>query len=342
MNKIIDSIKNLEVGEVQKHRNLAVVPLIGRDSNLDYLVLSDAINKGFKITERPNESGGPSVPNLYASNQTGKRVLSIAGEYVVGGGQNRTLVRNIYFDKQFEGVIPVTCIEQGRWNPGQAQPLPDLEIPGRVPTPGEPQRVPVGVFACKGVVPRYMAKAEQGAVWNFAGQALSSYNCSSPSSDLSEVYTQRENDFNNFKKNFSSLDGQVGAISIISKNGKRFFVTDVFDKNSTFKSYFDNLLKSYILESGLEDKSEIIVSSQEAKGFLESVDACEFRNVKPISLGDDIEIKRDNLKGSSLLFEGNFLYLNLFTPPENVPERRDLSPDRSSLRIRTGFERTII
>lgn len=341
MNKIIDSIKNLEVGEVQKHKNLAVVPLIGRDSDLDYLVLSDAINDGFEINERPNDSGGPSVQNLYVANKTGKNVLSIAGEYVVGGGQNRTLTRNIYFDKQFEGVIPVTCIEQGRWNPGQAQPLPDLEIPGRVPTPGEPQRVPAGVFASVGVIPRYMAKAEQGAAWDFAEKALCSYRCSSLSSDLSEVYTQRENDFNEFKKNFSSLDGQVGAISIISKNGKRFFVTDVFDKNSTFNKYFDNLLKSYILESGLEDKSEISVSSQEAKGFLDSVDACEFRNVKPISLGDDIEIKRDNLKGSSLLFEENLLCLNLFTPPENVPESRDPAFESIPSRVRTGFGRTI-
>ena len=341
MKEIIDSIKNLEVGEVQKHKNLAVVPLIGRDSNLDYLVLSDAINNGFEITERPNESGGPSVPNLYVANKTGKRVLSIAGEYVVGGRQNRALTRNIYFSKQFEGVIPVTCIEQGRWNPGQAQPLPDLEVPGRVPAPEEPQRVPIGVFASAGVVPRYMAKAEQVAAWGFAGQTLRSYCCSSPSSDLSEVYRQREKDFDKFKGNFSSLDGQVGAISIISKNGKKSFVTDVFDKNSTFKSYFDNLLKSYILESGLEDKSEISVSSQEAKGFLDSVDACEFRNVNPISLGNDIEIKMDNLKGSALLFEGNFLYLNLFTPPENVPEARGPTFESIPSEVRTGFGRTI-
>jgi hypothetical protein len=42
--------------------------------------------------------------------------------------------------------------------------------------------------------------------------------------------------------------------------------------------------------------------------------------VTPVSLGQDYEIKRDDLLGSALVFENGLLYANLYTPKNRTAE----------------------
>ena len=176
MNIIIDSIRNLEVGEVQAYKNLAIAPILGNDSSLDYLVLAEAVKMGFQIDEDLKNPG--SVPYLLASNRTGRNVLAIAGDYVVGGRQNRALAKNIYFDVNFNRQIPVRCIERGRWH--------------LTPEAGRP----AGSFEYLGTVSRHSARARsQAETWREAGMHLAASRVASGSDDLSEVYRVRREDF---------------------------------------------------------------------------------------------------------------------------------------------------
>jgi len=68
---------------------------------------------GFEVTE-VSESG--SVPVLLATNSTEYDVLLIAGQLVQGGKQNRGINADILVAKGKSAQIPVTCVEQGRWN----------------------------------------------------------------------------------------------------------------------------------------------------------------------------------------------------------------------------------
>ena len=58
MKQIENYIANLELGQPQYYKNMAVVPLLGKDSGLDYLVFDEAVNSGLQI----RETG--SVPTL--------------------------------------------------------------------------------------------------------------------------------------------------------------------------------------------------------------------------------------------------------------------------------------
>jgi hypothetical protein len=85
MEVVVDSIRKLEIGEIQGYGNLAIAPLIGANSSLDYLVMSEAINQGLKIGE---VSRGGNVETIYVQNETGKNVLAIAGVYIRGCKQS--------------------------------------------------------------------------------------------------------------------------------------------------------------------------------------------------------------------------------------------------------------
>lgn len=110
MKTIVDYVGGLELGKVQKFKNMAVVPLIGTDSELEYMVFDEAINSGLKISETND------VGSLHASNKTGLDVLVLQGEYVIGGKQNRMMKRNMLLAKDYDGFVPVRCVEKNRWD----------------------------------------------------------------------------------------------------------------------------------------------------------------------------------------------------------------------------------
>ena len=61
-------------------------------------------------------SSSGSVPFLRATNQTPFDVVLIAGQLVKGGKQNRGVNTDILVSAGKSAQVPVTCVEQGRWN----------------------------------------------------------------------------------------------------------------------------------------------------------------------------------------------------------------------------------
>ena len=99
MEAIKDYIAGLQVGEAQAYQNLALFPLLGKGSTLDYLVLDEAIQQGLQI-----EDTGV-VPSLRVQNNTGRLVLMLQGEYVLGGKQNRMVAHSILLPAGYAGEI---------------------------------------------------------------------------------------------------------------------------------------------------------------------------------------------------------------------------------------------
>ena len=347
MQEIIDSLRRLNIGGIQRYKNLAVAPLIGDDSSLEYLTLSQALGQGFKITET---RGGGNVPQVYVQNKTGRNVLAIAGECLVGGKQNRTLNRNVYFAEDFEGVIDVYCIQRGRWGPSPIQtpqPTPtEAPCPEPVPVQGEP--VPVGYFSSEGkVVSRHLASPKlsksQEQTWDGVHHLMCESGAHSRTGDYTEIMKQKRQELEEFRKHFSLLERQVGIVAASSSNGDRLYVADVFDKSSVFKNYFSGLLESYIIDSGLGSERVVELSEQEAKGFVDSVDSCEPNPVKAVSLGREIEMRGENLLGFALVFNDVPVYVNLITPKGKLKEKpRERAEDIAETLRRTNQPETRI
>jgi hypothetical protein len=105
---------SLQLGEVQQFKNLAMVPVVSDyDDGLGYITLGEALGVG-SIEIREVSEGG-SVPELRVVNRAGMMVLILDGEELVGAKQNRIVNTSILVAAGCEIVIPVSCVEQGRW-----------------------------------------------------------------------------------------------------------------------------------------------------------------------------------------------------------------------------------
>ena len=115
MNHISRFIENISIGEAVSHDGLAVFPLLGKAPFAkDYLTLDEALAANTAVITEVSESG--SVPQLLFRNKGEQAVFLLDGEELVGAKQNRILNITILAPAMKDTVIPVSCVEAGRWS----------------------------------------------------------------------------------------------------------------------------------------------------------------------------------------------------------------------------------
>lgn len=105
----------IKVGARQSHKNMTIYCLLAaEESTVDFVTLDEALDKGFLSITELDDTG--SVPELRVTNKSDRKVLMLDGEKLVGAKQNRVLNVTVLIAAQSETIIPVSCVEQGRWS----------------------------------------------------------------------------------------------------------------------------------------------------------------------------------------------------------------------------------
>ena len=98
-------------GRAPRHRDHPALP--GPRPVAGYITLDEALPRGLTISET---SDAGSVPELAVINPLDDTVLLYDGEELVGAKQNRILNVSVLVGAGAKLPIPVSCVEQGRWN----------------------------------------------------------------------------------------------------------------------------------------------------------------------------------------------------------------------------------
>ncbi len=114
MNAVAQALSGLQLGEPLSFEELSVHPL-ERASLIDkdYLTLDEALKQNVARVTEVSASG--SVPQLLFRNMGQQAVFLLDGEELVGAKQNRVLNITILAPAGRDTVIPVSCVEAGRW-----------------------------------------------------------------------------------------------------------------------------------------------------------------------------------------------------------------------------------
>ena len=113
----IPAFARIRVGEPIRHEGLSVFPLYPADNlagDVDYLLSDEAVAAGTVTVEEISEAG--SVPTLMVTNTSKHRVLFLEGEELRGTKQNRVLNTTVLIGAGARTMIPVSCVEAGRWH----------------------------------------------------------------------------------------------------------------------------------------------------------------------------------------------------------------------------------
>ncbi|HOF39591.1 MAG TPA: HIRAN domain-containing protein, partial [Candidatus Hydrogenedentes bacterium] len=109
------ALAELEIGEGLHYRNATVFPLyLANGHERTYVLLEEALEAGTADVTETSHHG--TVPEILIRNRGDRPILLPEGEILTGAKQNRVINITILVAAQSELVVPVSCVEQGRWS----------------------------------------------------------------------------------------------------------------------------------------------------------------------------------------------------------------------------------
>ena len=199
-------LNQVKIGRKQSYKNLAVFPVLSSYSlDLDYLLLDEALlEEVIEVVEVEKEG---TVHELKAINKSPRMILILDGEELVGAKQNRIVNTTILIQGNSTTVIPVSCVEQGRWSYDS----PRFSSKKRVMSPSLRAMISEQVQFSLRSSGDY--RSDQGAIWDEISEKASRRHASSPSMAMAEIYEKDRSSIKEYVRHFRLIDSQVGLFS---------------------------------------------------------------------------------------------------------------------------------
>ena len=190
-----------QLGEPVDHRGIVLAPLFPlRDPVARYATLDDALTRGLEITEVGQDG---AVPELAVSNPLDEAVLLFDGEEVAGAKQNRILDVSVLVAPRSKVVVPVSCVERGRWRAVSRT----FSSAGHV-AHTELRRTKARAL---GAAP-HASGAAQGAVWDSVDSRLDALGVDSATRAHSDAFRAHRRRLDDLATAFAAVPGQCGAV----------------------------------------------------------------------------------------------------------------------------------
>ncbi len=301
MNKmnITIPLPEIEVGPPIRHEGLSVFPLFTRhDGAVDYRLAHEAIADGSVRVEEVDESG--SVPDLLVENLGDVRILFLEGEELVGAKQNRIVNTTILVAAKSEIKIPVSCVEQGRWDYKSRR--------FRSSGSHSPSKLR---YAMKRSVSASVKggtgyRSNQREVWAGVMHCLKAQGVASSTQAMSDAFEARQSAASKYRE---SLPYVAGATGIAVAIGEQVVGCDVFDNPETCEKTWERLLSGCILEAMVSKATGAHAEVAQVEKLLAT--AADLAWERFDSIGEGVDYRTESSGGdhaSALVFEDSVVH----------------------------------
>jgi hypothetical protein len=312
LNPIATTLADVIVGSEMSYERLSVVPLTVSNPKLpmDCITLDEALGRGnFEVTE-VSEAG--QVPELKVVNNGDTRVLLMDGEELIGAKQNRIVNLTILVPARSTVVIPVSCVEAGRWHRQGARFAASQNAQYSRARAQKVAQVTHSLAA------RGVPRTDQQWIWNDIAAKASRLSATSQTSAMSTIYETHCGSIDEHMKAFPRATGQSGVVFLIDHLpvGLEFF-----DSEAIFASLFPKILRSYALDAidtprmrtpanaGVDDAKAV------ARNFISAVGRAADVSAKPfptVGVGQTVRISDERLAAAALVADERVVHLAAF------------------------------
>ncbi len=179
----------LRLGDPRQVGNLTLFPLFGPEPKSDYISFAQGRSAGVRVGEL---EGGASVNDLMVENPGERSVFLFEGEEVIGAQQNRTFDVSVLVAAGSKVVVPVSCMEHGRWDGRrhreEMRPAPQTANPRMRRAKAEESRLSVSAGTA--------ARANQSRVWSDIDQERALHAADAPTGASHDIYESRRDRLN--------------------------------------------------------------------------------------------------------------------------------------------------
>lgn len=331
MDTVKTTLSALKLGEAKNFKSLTLFPLLSDiDGDVDYLTLTDALKHGVARVREVSEGG--SVPELRFENTADLPVLILDGEELVGAKQNRTVNLTILAPAGKTIVIPVSCVEAGRWRHETAE----FAMSNRA-------HFVLGRAAKNEAVSdslrrRGLRQSDQQRVWADISAKACRMDAASPTQAMAQIFERHHSSVEDFVKNLDHTDLQTGALFAI---GNRVVGLDLFDHTATLVGMLPKIVRSYAidaieLDSRANDEQP---APKLAEAFLKRVAEAEVETYEAVGLGTDLRLTAPGLVGGGLALDDRLIHLAAFSMEQEATTDDANSSGMASMSARRSLFR---
>ena len=298
-------LSGLRFGEAQHCHGLSVFPLLEAEAiGDDFLTLDEALAQGHATITEVSEGG--SVPELRFRNQGDRPVLLVDGEELVGSKQNRILNLSILAPAHSEVVIPVSCVESGRWSwRSRSSRSSNRAIYSKL-------RLRKVAQVTLGMAETGFRHADQGQIWDDISAKSRRMRAFSDTGASGALYERCREELDEFIANLKPTPNQVGAVFAVA--GRPAGV-EIFRSPHLFAHLFPKLVRSYGLDvlEERETREPEPAPEIDLSDLLKSLSGANAKRYKAIGLGEDIRLDSDSVIGAALTDNGALVHLAAFS-----------------------------
>ena len=300
---VVDTLRALLFGTSVQFENLTMIPVLAeQDLPPDYLTLDEALALGFAEITEISDHG--HVPELKIIVKGQGPVLLVEGEELVGAKQNRVLNLTILASAQQTTVIPVSCVEAGRWHRqsahfaaagwaqfAEARAAKVSQVTSSLKTGGE-------------------RTSDQMAVWDLIADKSARLEAKSETSAMSALYQAMETPLEGFVEACTPVDLQRGALFLIDGNPVGL---DAFDSTATWRKLSSKLVRSYALDAiDRKQNPRRRARRMTLDAFLEAARASTADAFPTGGEGYDVRLSGRSVAGAALVACERTVHLSVF------------------------------
>ena len=298
---------------------LTIVPLLAgpraenpepSSSAPDYDTLDAALARGTVQITEVTESG--RVPEIKVVNRGQRPVLIIDGEELVGAKQNRTVNLSILIPPAADVIVPVTCVEAGRWSRqsrGFASSSRTHYAAGRAAKSAQ---------VSESLRRDGVARADQSQVWQAISEKSMRLGSSSATAAMAKMFEDHSQAVESFVAGLPVAAGQVGAVFVLNGDAKG---VDLFNRPETFRSLIPKILRGYALDaidlssrraSHAPSSTDVAARATLAQQFMQLVLNAPRTPFAAPGLGETRRLYAPRVCGGELTINGNLVHLSAF------------------------------
>jgi hypothetical protein len=280
------------------YQRLRIIPLrLRRTSALEYLTLDES-SAALVTVEESSPSG--SVPELRVRNHAKDRVFIPDGATLAGAKQNRVVNLSIMLAPESVTVIPVSCVERGRWS-----------VLTRHCSPSWVSDSALRALMCRAVKDTLRkgetAGVDQGAVWDYVEGMLCGSGAASPTRAYHALYERWRQELADYE---AHLPAPGNACGVAVEVDGRVQAVDLFDKPDTLRRLWPGLAKGYALAALAP--GTVWGCAAGVKEFLDRVLASDGKPYRMGGIGTTVRLETNEAVGAALFYEDRLVHLSLF------------------------------
>jgi hypothetical protein len=294
------AVPSVRVGAPLTHDKLTVFPLyLEAPAAPNYRLSEEALADGSAVVEEITEGG--SVPNLAVDNKGETLVLFVEGQELRGAKQNRVLNSSVLIAAKTKTVLPVSCVEQGRWR----------YVSKNFTSSDCHSSSKMRAVLRKSVNDSTMSggghSSDQSAVWTEVSRQMASLGSSSPTMAMADTVSHYKQHIDRHVAEVAYADGAAGLAVAV---GGKLVSVDLFDAPETCKKVWPRVISGMVLDA-LEEQTTTSVSPDEVTAALASLQTEPWKPVAAAGAGEEQRSESAKWHGSVLALNGNLVHGSL-------------------------------